>query len=51
MSAKEVEELVVSLYKQGESQAKIGLMLRDQHGVPSIKLVTGKKINDILKEK
>ena len=50
MSAKEVEELVVSLYKQGESQAKIGLMLRDQHGVPSIKLVTGKKINDILKD-
>lgn len=50
MEAKEVEDLVVQLFKQGNSQASIGTILRDQYGVPSIKLVTGKKLLTILEE-
>ena len=50
MKTKEIEELIVTLFKQGNSQAKIGLILRDQHGIPNIKLVTGKRLLTILKE-
>ena len=50
MKPEEVEELIVNLYRQGQSQAQIGVILRDQYGVPSVKLVTGKKLNTILKE-
>lgn len=50
MEAKEVEDLVVTLYKQGQSMAQIGVLLRDEYGIPSVKLVTGKKLKMILKE-
>ena len=44
----EIEKLVLDLYKRGHSTSKIGLILRDQYGVPSIKLVTGMKIGTML---
>lgn len=47
---KEITELIIKLYKQGNSQASIGMILRDQWGVPSIKLITGKSTLTILKE-
>ncbi len=50
MQANEVEDLVVKLGKEGLSTSEIGVRLRDQYGVPSIKLVTGKKVTKILKE-
>ncbi len=49
MESSEIEKLIIQLYKQGNSQATIGNILRDQYGVPSIKLVTGKKLLTILK--
>lgn len=49
MKPAELEKLVVELYKEGNSTAKIGLILRDKHGVPKAKLV-GKKISKILKD-
>jgi len=51
LEPQEVEELVVRLAKAGNSAAKIGLILRDTYAVPSVKLVTGKSIGEILKEK
>lgn len=51
ISPKEVEELVVKMAGQGMSSAKIGLVLRDNYGIPSVKVVTGKKIQQILKER
>lgn len=48
---KEIEMLIVKLAKEGRSSANIGLILRDQYGVPDAKLVTGKSITTILKEK
>lgn len=47
----EVEELVVTLAKQGHQPSMIGIFLRDQYGVPLCKAVTGKTITQILKEK
>ncbi len=46
----EVEKLVIELAKKGYSTAMIGTILRDQYGIPSVKLITGKKILKILKE-
>ncbi len=51
LSAEEVEKKVVELYERGLSTSEIGITLRDSHGVPSVALVTGKKITEVLKEK
>lgn len=49
MKSSEVEGIIVDLAKKGESPAKIGLILRDQHGIPKAKL-TGKRISEVLVE-
>ncbi len=46
----EVEKLVINLVKEGNSSAKIGLILRDQFGIPSVRIVTGKTIKQVMKE-
>ncbi len=50
ISAEEVEQLVVKLAKKGHSKSMIGSILRDTYGIPLVKMVTGKKIQDILNE-
>ena len=50
LGADEVEEVVASLASQGYTKAMIGTVLRDSYGVPSVKLVTGKKVGRILAE-
>ncbi len=50
LSASEIEEKVVELSKAGNSSARIGLIMRDQYGVPSVKLSTGKNIVQILND-
>ena len=45
----EVKKLVLELHKQGLSNEKIGLVLRDSHGIAKAKLY-GKRIGQILKE-
>jgi small subunit ribosomal protein S15 len=47
---REIEELVVTLFNQGHTQAEIGIILRDQYGIPRVKVVTGKTIEKILTE-
>ena len=47
--SEDIEKLVVELANQGNSPAKIGLILRDQHGIPRVK-IAGKKITEILNE-
>jgi small subunit ribosomal protein S15 len=47
-SEKEVELLVIKLAKKGLSLSKIGIELRDTYGIPSVKAITNKKINQIL---
>lgn len=46
----EVTNLVIDLGKSGHSTAEIGTILRDQHAVPDVRLVTGKRIGAILAE-
>jgi len=49
-SAEEVETLVVKLARKGLSKSLIGIILRDSYGIPLVKVVTGKKISQIVKE-
>jgi small subunit ribosomal protein S15 len=51
MKPKEIEMLVLKLAKEGKTCSQIGLILRDAYGIPSVKILTGKQINAILKEK
>jgi small subunit ribosomal protein S15 len=49
-NAKWVEEKVIELAKAGNSPSMIGMILRDQYGVPLVKVVTGKSVITILRE-
>jgi len=51
LNATEVEDLIVKMARDGYTSARIGLMLRDQYGVPNVKLLTGKCVTEIMKEK
>lgn len=50
-SAKEIELLVVKYAKEGKSPSQIGLFLRDEYGIPDVKLITKKSITQILEQK
>ncbi|UCE38048.1 MAG: 30S ribosomal protein S15 [Thermoplasmata archaeon] len=50
MKPKEIERTVIRLADEGHSTSEIGMKLRDQFGVPSVKLSTGKSILKILAE-
>ena len=47
---REVEEIVGKLAKQGSGSAEIGLVLRDQYGIPSVRAITKKKMQHIMKD-
>ncbi len=47
----EVEKLIVGFAKEDVVPSKIGLILRDTYGVPSVKKLTGKSVSKILAEK
>jgi len=48
---KEAESIILKLHEEGKSTAEIGAVLRDKHGIPSIKLITQKSVSGVLKEK
>ena len=50
LSKEEVENMVVRLGKEGMTSSKIGMVLRDQHAVPSVTLATGRTVLEILNE-
>jgi small subunit ribosomal protein S15 len=50
LNAREVEQITIQLAKRGIGEAKIGLILRDSYGIPSVKAIVGKKIRQIIKE-
>jgi small subunit ribosomal protein S15 len=49
-TAEEVEALIMRLGKEGHPPSKIGIILRDQYGVPLAKPITGKSVTYVLKE-
>jgi small subunit ribosomal protein S15 len=51
LGEKELELLIVKLFKEGNTPSKIGLTLRDTYGIPDVKAVIGKSITKFLAEK
>jgi small subunit ribosomal protein S15 len=49
-NAEWVESKVVELAKAGKTPSMIGMILRDQYGIPLVRVITGKRILDILRE-
>ena len=47
----EIENTIQQLAASGKRSSEIGMILRDRYGVPDVKIVTGKKMGTILKEK
>jgi small subunit ribosomal protein S15 len=50
-SAEEVESSIMDVAKKGVPQSHIGILLRDQYGIPLTRQLTGKKLGKILSEK
>lgn len=50
-SAKEVELLIGKYAKDGKTPSEIGLYLRDEYGIPDVKILVGKSISKVLEEK
>ena len=48
MSVKDIEEAIVGLANAGHSASQIGLMLRDEYGVPDVETATEKTVSEIL---
>lgn len=48
LDKKEIEEIVLKLTREGKTAAFIGLLLRDQYGVPNVQLAVGKSMLQIL---
>lgn len=46
----EVEAMVIKLAKEGYPASMIGTILRDRHGVPLTKSITGRRVTQILKD-
>jgi len=50
-SQEEIELLIEELAKKGYGPSMIGIILRDQFGIPLVKPILGKKITEVLREK
>lgn len=49
-SPKEIEALILKFAKKGHRSAEIGTILRDQYGIPDIKMFTKKSVSKIMKD-
>ena len=50
VSVDDLCDQIVKLAKKGLHPSQIGVLLRDQHGIPQVKSVTGSKILRVLKK-
>jgi len=48
---KEIMDLIVELYHKGYTTSKIGIELRDVHGIPDVKTALGVSMYDILEQR
>ncbi|MCJ7443755.1 MAG: 30S ribosomal protein S15 [Methanotrichaceae archaeon] len=51
ISKEELDKLIMKLHDSGVPPSRIGLTLRDQYGVPSVRLVYGKNLSSFLEGK
>ncbi len=49
-SKKEIEDIIVDFTKKGMNPTIIGIILRDQYAIPSVKPILGKTLNQFLKD-
>lgn len=49
--AKEVELLITKYGKEGKTPSQIGILLRDEYGIPDAKMLTNKTVTKVLGEK
>lgn len=47
----EIEEIIVDLARKGYGPSMIGIVLRDQFGIPLVKPIIGKTITEVLEER
>ena len=50
LKTEEIVEAIVHLANEGHSQSEIGMILRDQYGIPKVGKVVGKKIGAIMQQ-
>lgn len=50
MSLSDIELLVIELAKKGYTPSMIGVVLRDQFGIPLVKQIMGKKVEEVLEK-
>ncbi|XP_062183195.1 small ribosomal subunit protein uS15y-like [Phragmites australis] len=48
-AAPDVDDMIMKAAKKGQMPSHTGVLLRDQHGIPLVKSITGSKILRILK--
>ncbi len=46
----EIQNIITDLAREGKTASEIGVILRDQYGVPNVELALGKSITDVLEE-
>jgi small subunit ribosomal protein S15 len=51
LTAKEVELLIAKFAKEGKTASQIGLIFRDEYGLPDVKTLTGSSITQTMKDK
>lgn len=51
LTPKEVELLIVKFAKEGKTASQIGIIFRDEYGLPDVKTLTGNSITKTLAEK
>jgi len=50
MKSADLEKRIIDLAKNGNPPEMIGIILRDEHGVPKTKAILNKRISQVLKE-
>jgi len=50
LNPREIEGRIMELAKAEKSTSEIGMILRDQYAVPSVKIATGKTVSQILEQ-
>ena len=50
MSEERLESKIIELAGRGKSPSEIGMILRDQHGIPDVQQILGKKLTEVLEE-
>lgn len=50
LTPEQINEVILKLNKEGLNSSQIGVVLRDQYTVPSVRTVVGKKMKEILED-